>query len=187
VRLAESEALRGGGPVMLIDLELPAGAIGARLQLAGGPNVRVLLHDTGAPVSREAIARVAQRLHFALEVIPAPFMPSPLGYDEPDVRRLDDALDILTAAGYCVVAHLGDGAGDVAAAALRRSQTVYTVAGPEQSEAWQATLAAQGVAGERVMALADGPGKNLGRAPESLAGRPWASGRAGVAPALSLN
>lgn len=159
VRLAESDALRGGCPVMLIDLELPAGAIGARLQLAGGPNVRVLLQDTGEPVTREAIDRVAQRVHFGLEVIPAPFTPSALGHDAPDARRLADMLDVLTAAGYYVVLHLNANArpDEVTAAALRRSAAVYTVVGAEfdarQRETWHAALAAEGVARERIVPL----------------------------------
>ena len=157
VRLAESDALRGGCPVMLIDLELPAGAIGARLQLAGGPNVRMLLQDTGEPVTREAIGRVAQRVHFGLEVIPAPFTPSALGHDAPDARRLADMLDVLTTAGYYVVLHLNVRPDEVTAAALRRSELVYTVVGgefdPRQREAWHEALAAEGVARERIVPL----------------------------------
>jgi CheY-like chemotaxis protein len=156
-RLAESDALRGGCPVMLIDLELPAGAIGARLQLAGGPNVRVLLQDTGEPVTREAIARVAQRVHFGLEVIPAPFAPSALGHDAPDARRLGEMLDVLSAAGYYVVLHLNVRPDEVTAAALRRSEAVYTVVGaefdPRQREAWHEALAAEGVARDRILPL----------------------------------
>jgi len=157
VRLAESDALRSGCPVMLIDLELPAGAIGARLQLAGGPNVRLLLQDTGEPLTRKAIDRVAQRLHFGLEVIPAPFTPSALGHDEPDTRRLDEMLDALTAAGYYVVLHLSVRPDEVTAAALRRSDAVYTVVGvgfdARQREAWHAALVAGGVAPERIIPL----------------------------------
>ena len=156
-RLAESDALRGGNPVMLIDLELPAGAIGARLQLAGGPNVRVLLHDTGEPVTREAIGRVAQRVHFGLEVIPAPFTPSALGHDEPDAQRLGDMLDVLTASGYYVVLHLSGRMDEVTAAALRRSDAIYTVVGaefdPRQREVWHEALVAEGVARERIVSL----------------------------------
>ena len=156
-RLAESDALRGGCPVMLIDLELPAGAIGARLQLAGGPNVRVLLQDTGEPLTRESIGHVAQRVHFGLEVIPAPFTPSPLGHDEPDARRLTDMLDVLSAAGYYVVLHLSARPDEVTAAALRRSEAVYTVVGaefdPRQRAAWHEALMAGGVAPERIMPL----------------------------------
>ncbi|MBP6787655.1 MAG: response regulator [Candidatus Promineofilum sp.] len=156
-RLAESDALRGGNPVMLIDLELPAGAIGARLQLAGGPNVRVLLHDTGEPVTREAISRVAQRVHFGLEVIPAPFTPSALGHDEPDAQRLADMLDMLTASGYYVVLHLTSRMDEVTVAALRRSDAIYTVVGAEfdlrQREAWHEALVAEGAARERIVSL----------------------------------
>ena len=156
-RLAEGDALRGGNPVMLIDLELPAGAIGARLQLAGGPNVRVLLHDTGEPVTREAISRVAQRVHFGLEVIPAPFTPSALGHDEPDAQRLGDMLDVLTASGYYVVLHLSGRMDEVTAAALRRSDAIYTVVGaefdPRQREVWHEALVAEGVARERIVSL----------------------------------
>ena len=174
VRLAETEALAGHCPVMLIDLELPAGGIGARLQLAGGPNVRVLLQDTGEPVSREEIGRVAQRLHFGLEVIPAPFAPSMLGHDEPDARRLEETLDVLTAAGYLVVLHLGPRPDELTATALRRSQVVYTVmgagAGAEQREAWHASLAAGGAARERITLLGEATAEatnGRGRAPES--------------------
>lgn len=155
--LAESDALRGGCPVMLIDLELPAGALGARLQLAGGPNVRVLLQDTGEPLTREAIGRIAQRVHFGLEVIPAPFTPSPLGHAEPDAGRLAEMLDVLSTAGYYVVLHLSAQPDDVTTAALRRSEAVYTVVGaefdPRQREAWHEALVAGGVARERIVPL----------------------------------
>ena len=141
----------------LIDLELPAGAIGARLQLAGGPNVRVLLHDTGEPVTRKAIGLVAQRVHFGLEVIPAPFTPSALGHDEPDAQRLGDMLDVLTASGYYVVLHLSGRMDEVTAAALRRSDAIYTVVGaefdPRQREVWHEALVAEGVARERIVSL----------------------------------
>jgi CheY-like chemotaxis protein len=171
VRLAESEALAGRCPVMLVDLELPAGAIGARLQLAGGPNVRVLLQDTGEAVSREEIGRVAQRFHFGLEVIPAPFAPSALGHGQPDARRLSDTLDLLTAAGYLVVLHLGARPDDLSAVALSRSQVVYTVmgaeAGAEQRETWLAALVAGGAARECITSLGE-PTNGRNRTPESV-------------------
>ena len=189
VRLAETEALAGHCPVMLIDLELPAGAIGARLQLAGGPNVRVLLQDTGESISRDEISRVAQRLHFGLEVIPAPFAPSMLGQGEPDAQRLADTLDLLTAAGYLVVVHLGPRPDELTAVALRRSQVVYTVmdagAGAEQRETWHATLVAEGVARERFSPLGETP-TGRSRAPESapLRARPRPAARV-AEPALA--
>lgn len=173
VRLAEGNALRGNSPVMLIDLELPAGTIGARLQLAGGPNVRVLLHDTGEPVSREAIAHVAQRVHFGLEVIPAPFTPSALGHDAPDAGRLSDTLDILTGAGYNVVVHVGATPQELAATALRRSETVYTagVVAAEQREIWHDTLATLGAAREQIRPLSEAGSVRPTRAPEAQPAR----------------
>ena len=170
VRLAEGDALRGDAPVMLIDLELPAGAIGARLQLAGGPNVRMLLTDTGEPVTAEVIARVAQRVHFGLEVIPAPFTPSPLGHDEPDARRLSDALDLLTAAGYGVVVHLGATPEAVAAAALRHAQVIYTV-GHVDAERREA-LVALGAAREHILPLSEAGGPRPARPADEAPARP---------------
>ena len=125
VRLAEGAALGGHRPVMLIDLELPAGSIGAQLQLSGGPNVRILLQDTGEAVTAESVRRVSQRVHFGLEVIPAPFAPSPLGHDAPDAQRLAALLDVLIADGYDVVLHLGMMADDLALAAMRSASAVY--------------------------------------------------------------
>lgn len=174
VRLAESDALRGDAPIMLIDLELPAGAIGARLQLAGGPNVRVLLHDTGEPVTHEEIGRVAQRVHFGLEVIPAPFTPSPLGGDEPDARRLSDTLDLLTAAGYGVVVHLGATPEALASTALHRAQTVYTVGLVDagQREARREALAALGAAREAIIPLNEAGSGRPARPTETAPARP---------------
>ncbi len=125
-RLAEAAALQGPGAVMLIDLELPAGSIGARLQLSGGPNMRGLLQDTGEPISDESIGRVAQRYHGALEVMPAPFSPSFIRQDEPLPQRFNDVLDNLIARGYTVVIHLGARINDLTLAALRRSETILT-------------------------------------------------------------
>ncbi len=117
-RLAETTALQGPGAVMLIDLELPAGSIGARLQLSGGPNMRVLLQDTGQPISTDAIARVAHRYHGALEVLPAPFSPSLITQSEPLPQRLENVLDNLVERGYCVVVHLGNRIDDLTLTAL---------------------------------------------------------------------
>ncbi len=174
VRLAEASALRGDAPIMLIDLELPAGAIGARLQLTGGPNVRVLLHDTGEAITHEEISRVAQRVHFGLEVIPAPFTPSPLGGDEPDVRRLSDMLDLLTAAGYSLVVHVGATPEALAATVLRRAQAVYTVGlvDAEQREARREVLLALGAAREAIMPLAEAGAGRTGRPAEVTPARP---------------
>lgn len=154
VELAEAEALRCGCPVMLIDLELPAGSIGARLQLSGGPNVRLLLQDTGEPVTAALIGRVAQRLHFALEVIPAPFTPSPLGHEAPDASRLNEVIDLLAEAGYYVMIHLGANGDDLAARVARRAEVVYTP-GLEVEAALEdvAALVALGVAREAIRPL----------------------------------
>lgn len=153
VRLAETEALKGDGPVMLIDLELPAGSIGARLQLAGGPNVRFLLHNTGEPAPA-AVARVSQRLHAALEVIPAPFSPSLLGQDAPDPRRLSEVLDYLTGVGYYVVLHLGTKVDDLTAEVLRRASLVCAAtqegAGEAARETFLALLTEAGAPRERI-------------------------------------
>lgn len=147
-RLAETTALQGPGLVMLIDLELPAGSIGARLQLSGGPNIRVLLQDTGEPISLEAIARVAQRYHGALEVMPAPFSPSLITQGEPLPQRLESVLDNLVERGYCVVIHLGTQVNDLCMTALRRAETILTIAADgatEEHEVLLAQLAAAGV------------------------------------------
>jgi hypothetical protein len=160
VRLAEEDALHCGCPVMLIDLELPAGVIGARLQLSGGPNVRLLLQDTGEPITPELIEGISQRLHFGLEVIPAPFAPSPLGHDEPDEARLAELIDVLTGQGYYVVLHVGAKTDALAATAMRLAATVYS-AGRESEEAlrgaWLSEIAAVGIAGDRVGPRLDSP------------------------------
>lgn len=151
VRLAEEQALRGGRPVMLIDLELPAGSIGAQLQLSGGPNVRLLLQDTGEAVTLDSVRRVSQRVHFGLEVIPSPFAPSPLGYDEPDTARLAEVIATLTTAGYALVLHLGSECDEVTLAAMRGADVVYAVDDQLTFEAWADERAAAGVARERLV------------------------------------
>lgn len=173
VRLAEEDALQCGCPVMLIDLELPAGVIGARLQLSGGPNVRLLLQDTGDPITPEIIEGISQRLHFGLEVIPAPFAPSPLGHDEPDEARLAELIDVLTEQGYYVVLHVGAKTDALATAAMRLAATVYS-AGRESEEAlrgaWLGEIAAAGIAGDRVVPLPDNTAGGVLPA-ESVTGR----------------
>jgi DNA-binding response OmpR family regulator len=125
VRLAKTAALQGPGPAMLLDLELPAGSIGARLQLSGGPNMCILLQDTGEPVTRQAIDRVAQRYHGALEIIPAPYSPSPLQQCDPLPQRLADVLHLLRNDGYYVVIHLGTRVDELTLTAMHCSETVW--------------------------------------------------------------
>lgn len=157
IRLAETAALQGPGPAMLIDLELPAGSIGARLQLAGGPNMRVLLQNTGEPISNESIARVAQRYHGALEVMPAPFTPSLMTQGEPIPQRLADVLDNLVERGYYVVVHVGTEINELSLTALRRSETFWASPADNSADAYDAlveTLAAAGIARERIQSPA---------------------------------
>ncbi len=157
-RLAETAALQGPGPAMLIDLELPAGSIGARLQLSGGPNMRVLLQDTGEPVTIEAIDRVAQRYHGALEVMPAPFSPSSLNQGDPLPQRLADTLDILKERGYFVVVHLGSQVDALTLTAMQRSETIWAASAEEGLEEYETLLAAitaGGIACEQIL-LAQG-------------------------------
>lgn len=156
-RLAETTALKESGAVMLIDLELPAGSIGARLQLSGGPNMRVLLQDTGEPISDDSIDRVAQRYHGALEVMPAPFSPSFIGQSEPLPHRLNDVLDNLVARGYTVVVHLGSRINDLALTALHHSETILTVSADGAKAEYKALLDQLAAAGlhERVRQQAD--------------------------------
>ena len=126
LRLAKTAALQGPGPAMLIDLELPAGSIGARLQLSGGPNMRVLLQDTGEPINRAAIDRVAQRYHGALEVMPAPYTPASNYQGDPLPERLADVLALLRDEGYYVVVHLGTRVDELTLAAMHSAETVWT-------------------------------------------------------------
>lgn len=154
-RLAETAALQGPSPVMLIDLELPAGRIGAKLQLSGGPNMRLLLQDTGEPVTMETIARVSQRYHAALEVMPAPFSPSMLNATEPVPQRLEAVLDILIARGYHVVIHVGGKIDELTLTAMRRSETIRVATADEKAgafEALRARLTAAGIPDEQIVA-----------------------------------
>lgn len=146
-RLAETTALEGPAPVMLIDLELPAGSIGARLQLAGGPNMRVLLQDTGEPVDDELIARVARRYHSAMEVMPAPFSPATLNHGEPQPRRLGAVLDNLIARGYRVIIHLGTEVNELTQVALSRSETIWLAATSDDHQERETLIAAMTGAG----------------------------------------
>jgi CheY-like chemotaxis protein len=165
VRLAETAALQGPGPAMLIDLELPAGHIGARLQLSGGPNVRVLLQETGEPVSLAAIERVAQRYHGGLQIMPAPFSPPAIDQGDPSSQRLADVLDILQAGGYYVVIHLGTQLDALILTALNRSETIWTAAGDSEAhDALLDDLLAAGIAREQILPPA-----------EETAGRPAAA------------
>lgn len=183
IRLAETAALQGPGPAMLIDLELPAGYIGARLQLSGGPNMRVLLQDTGEPVSMEAIGRVAQRYHGALEVMPAPFTPAPHNHGQPVPQRLAEVLDLLKKNGYYVVVHLGTRIDELTLTAVNRSEAVWmaaTDATYEEHEAQRTALLAAGIAREQLLLTQDTAApaptparararKQQGRSPEPVA------------------
>lgn len=130
IRLTEAIPLYHRRPVTLIDLELPAGSIGARLQLAGGPNIRHLLHDDGEPLAT-TVARVAQRYHAGVRVIPAPFSPPPDDRHQPDTTRLSALLDFLKREGDDVVLYLGAGIGAAAEAALRRADIIGVIAQSE--------------------------------------------------------
>ncbi|MEZ4539394.1 MAG: response regulator [Chloroflexota bacterium] len=146
-QLAETAALQGPGPVMLIDLELPAGSIGARLQLSGGPNMGVILQNTGEPISDELIARVAQRYHGALEVMPAPFTPSAITQGDPVPQRLTDMLDNLVGRGYHVVIHAGSRVNELSLTALHRSETIWTMATDDSRDAYEALIREMTAAG----------------------------------------
>lgn len=153
IRLAEKAALQEPGPAMLIDLELPAGSIGARLQLSGGPNMRVLLQNTGEPITSEAITRVAQRYHGALEVMPAPFTPSTLNQAEPEPQRLTDLLDNLIERGYFVVVHVGRRIDDLTLTALSRAESIWMAARDAQrddTDMLLSEMAAAGIPRERI-------------------------------------
>lgn len=160
LRLAKTAALQGPGPAMLIDLELPAGSIGARLQLSGGPNMRVLLQDTGEPISRAAIDRVAQRYHGALEVMPAPYSPAFNQQSEPVGERLADVLELLRKEGYYVVVHLGTRVDELTLTAMRRAETIWADtdgATDDEIEVLLNDLMAGGISEEQVVATAPRP------------------------------
>jgi CheY-like chemotaxis protein len=160
VRLAEAAALNESGPIMLIDLELPTGSIGARLQLAGGPNVRLLLQDTGEPVSPAAIDRVARRFHHALQVLPAPFSPSLIEQAEPLLKRLEAILDILTIRGYHTILHLGTQVDELTLTAMARAEAVWVTTRDENTTEYdtlRVAIMAGGIAGERLFPTGDIP------------------------------
>lgn len=147
IRLAETAALSTAGPVMLIDLESPNGVIGAQLQLAGGPNIRLLLQNTGEPVSDKLIARVARRFQHALEVIPAPYSYAPISQAEPLPQRLVEVLEHLTARGYRVILHLGTAVDEMTLTAMARSEAVRVVSRDESAGGYKALLAALSAGG----------------------------------------
>jgi DNA-binding response OmpR family regulator len=172
VRLAEAAVLHEAAPIMLIDLEFPSGNMGARLQLAGGPNVHLLLQDTGEPVSVEAIDRVARRFHHALQVIPAPYSPSSIGQAELLPRRLADLLDILTARGYHTILHLGTSVDELNLTALARSETVWVATKKEDAlayEALRAAMIAGGMAGHRIFMVGGASKENHAPAHQAAA------------------
>lgn len=174
-RLAETAALQGPGPAMLIDLELPAGSIGARLQLSGGPNMGGLLQKTGDSISDEAIARVAQRYHGAMEVMPAPFSPAFINQGEPDPQRLEAILDNLVGRGYFVVLHLGTRVDPLNLIALQRSETIWVAAtedGQPGIESLQAEITAAGIRRELIIPTQGMPATIYGPLGAASATRP---------------
>lgn len=173
-RLAETAALQGPGPTMLIDLELPAGSIGARLQLSGGPNMGGLLQKTGDPITDDAIARVAQRYHGAMEVMPAPFSPTMFNQSAPDSERLDAILDNLVGRGYFVVLHLGTRVDPLNLSALQRSETIWIAAtedGQSGIESLQGEMTAAGIRPELIIPTQGMPATILSALDTALIGR----------------
>lgn len=164
-RLAETAALQGPGPAMLIDLELPAGSIGARLQLSGGPNMGGLLQKTAEPITDDVIARVAQRYHGAMEVMPAPFSPAMISQVDPDPQRLADILDNLIGRGYFVVVHLDSQVNPLNLCVLQRAETIW-IASAEDGQAGtqllMKELTAAGISRELILPTQGMPSATFG-------------------------
>ena len=90
------------------------------------------------------------------------------------MQRLSDMLDLLTAAGYSLVVHVGATPEALATTVLRRAQAVYTVGlvDAEQREARREALAALGAAREAIMPLAEASVGRTGRPAEVTPARP---------------
>ncbi len=139
IDLAEAVALHSNWPVLLIDLDIDGGPVGARLSILPNPDCIDLLERAPVPLTRHDIVGCAQPLRLGLGVIPAPSQSCPHMHPE----RIPAALAELRAAGYYVVAHAGATLNRQAVAAMRGADLTCAVmpAEPDQGQAFRVLLA----------------------------------------------
>lgn len=151
--LAQAVPMKSDSKALLVDLELPFGAIAARLGLAPRPDALDVLGWRGHLTSA-AILDAAQPYRHGLHVLPSPVLRDEL--DEIGLAsRLGHALDTLVGENYTVILNLGPSLSEIALAAMRRADLVCAVTADDG----EASLArytqflrevdAQGLAAER--------------------------------------
>lgn len=156
IDLAEAVALHSTWPVLLIDLDLQCGAVGARLTILPNPDCVDLLEHAPVPLTRHDIAGCAQQLRQGLGVVPAPNHSCSHLHPE----RIPAALAELRAAGYYVVVHAGAALNRVSVAAMRGAELTCAVlpSEPDPGQAFQVLLAelrALGVDHEAVVPVSE--------------------------------
>lgn len=139
IDLAEAVALHSNWPVLLIDLDLERGPVGAQLAILPNPDCVDLLERAPVPLTRHDIVECAQRVRLGLGVIPAPSQPCARMHPE----RIPAALAELRAAGYYVVAHAGATLNRLAVGAMRGADLTCAVmpAAPDPGQAFRVLLA----------------------------------------------
>lgn len=124
IDLAQAVAQHSNWPVLLIDLDLQQGTIGARLSIQPDPDCVDLLERGPVPLTDVDIRDCAQPYRLGLEVIPAPF-----GGGMTHPERVTAALAELRAAGYYVVVHAGTVLNRLAVAAIRGANLTCALTG----------------------------------------------------------
>lgn len=155
VQMSHAMSVQKGGPVMLIDLDLPLGGIAARLKLYHNPHIMDLLGLPADQISLENISQYVQPYRAGLQVIAAPGCYSSAAAMS-SVENLHSVLNNLRAAGYRIVLDLGATLNSVALTALRLADVAYVITSGEaeanqQHNQFMAAAANMGLDTQRLM------------------------------------
>ena len=175
IQLSRAMAFQDGGPVVLLDLDLPLGSIAPRLSLYHAPNIVALLNHKPNALTPELIGAHMQQYRAGLAVIPTPGRLIS-GNEKPRSDTLTALLKHLRAAGYQVVIDLGAALNRLSLTALRQTDVSYVITSGEaranrQHDRFMATAVRLGLDAQRLLPVVN---ELHGPTPMQLTSKPLA-------------